>query len=224
MSLILSIETATEVCSVALSEGNQVLSQRNVDDGMRHSSVLTSLISEVLKTSSRALKDLSAIALSNGPGSYTGLRVGASTAKALCYGLDIPLISISTLKSLIQPYPQDGVIISTLDARRMEAYAEIYQNGQILKATHSIIWDEEKVNEIASSYSDVIICGTGIIKGKKLFEPFTKIKVLPNRCAAALLVPLAIEKYAAQDFVDLAYHTPFYYKSPNITTSKKNFI
>lgn len=224
MPTILSIETASEVCSVALSVGREVLAAKSVDDGMRHSSVLTSLIAEVLSSSSKELKDLSAIALSNGPGSYTGLRVGASTSKGLCYGLGIPLIAVSTLASLVLHPSIDGHVLSTLDARRMESYAAIYYKGALQKATHSIIWTEESVYDIASKFTDLTICGTGIEKAKPLFESYSHVKILPNKCSASHLVTHAVEKYEANDFANLAYHTPFYYKSPNITTSKKNFI
>ena len=104
MAYILSLETATDVCSVALSHESEIISEEHISDGMRHSSALTTLIQNTLRSVALSPGDLDAIAISDGPGSYTGLRVGASTAKAMCYAQDIPLIAISTLEGIAVSY------------------------------------------------------------------------------------------------------------------------
>ena len=132
MALILSLETTTSVCSVAIAQNGQLLSLRELDSKNSHAEILNGFIEDVLKESKYTLADLSAVAVSEGPGSYTGLRIGVSTAKGLCYGLDIPLISIGTLKSLAWHTRENAssdllekenlLFCPMIDARRMEAY------------------------------------------------------------------------------------------------------
>jgi len=224
---ILGIETASEVCSVALSIGSDIVVEKSLSTGMRHSSALTSLIKAVLDSANKNPKDLSAIAISDGPGSYTGLRVGASTAKAMCYALNKPLIAIPTLKSLAFEVEakEEQYILSTLDARRMEVYALITNGaGTIVKNTHSIIWTEEELSAIYQSYKHLIICGTGVEKALDLIKPYESIMPHISTCNAKLLLPLALQKYEQHEFVDIAYHNPLYFKSPNITKSKKRIL
>lgn len=220
MALILSIETATDVCSVALAEDDRILSQRTPLEGMRHSSILTTLIHEVVTESGFLMKDLSAVAISNGPGSYTGLRVGASTAKGICHALEIPLIAISTLESLAHNIKGASHVMATIDARRMEVYAAIYSNGRLITDVHNLIWSPDSIEELSNNYSTITICGNGIEKAELLFKGFKNINRQPTKCNAALLVPLAHKHYCHEYFVDIAYHDPFYYKSPNITVPK----
>jgi len=190
---------------------------------MRHSSALTSLIEEVLTTANVHPSALSAVAVSNGPGSYTGLRVGASTAKAVCFGLDIPLIAISTLESLARSI-DDDYIMSTIDARRMEVYSAIYDhNYAVIEDITNVIWTEEVASKLSEKYTSLTICGTGIEKARALFES-TSIKIAPSTCDATRLIDKSLLKYHTKDFEDIAYHVPFYFKSPNITTPKKLFI
>jgi tRNA threonylcarbamoyladenosine biosynthesis protein TsaB len=128
MSLILSLDTSTQNCSVALHENGKLITQELVDEEGSHSKSLTLLIEKVMKTAGRALNDLSAVAVSNGPGSYTGLRIGLATAKGICFALDKPLICLPTLQVLAAAVdaPAGSLLLPMLDARRMEVYAAVY--------------------------------------------------------------------------------------------------
>ncbi len=226
-SYIIGIETATDVCSVAISRDGDIVAEASLATGMRHSSALTGLIKDVVDTSGISMKELSAIAISDGPGSYTGLRVGASTAKAMCYALDLPLIAIPTLLSLGMEVgaSNDHIVLSTLDARRMEVYALIMKgDGTTVKETHAIIWTEDEIATLYETYGAMTVCGTGVEKAQELLAECPSLKLHVSECDAKLLLPLAQHKYAHQDFVDIAYHDPFYYKSPNITQSKKRIL
>ncbi len=165
--------------------------------------------------------DLSAIAISNGPGSYTGLRVGASVAKGMCYALGIPLIAIPTLQSLAWAERPDRKVLATIDARRMEVFACLYDNGIQFDKVHSLIWSKETAEQLSSDHSSLIICGNGIEKGAHFFDDIDHIKIRPSQCSAIHLVDLAQISYTRGEFVDVAYHDPFYFKSPHITTPKK---
>ena len=143
---ILHIETATKVCSVALSNcGEFIACKESISDGFIHSEALTLYIEEVLAEGKVTLSDLCAISISSGPGSYTGLRIGLSTAKGLCFALKIPLISVDTLSALMELVPlRNQNIIPLLDARRMEVYAQVFSStGTILQAIDSIELDEK---------------------------------------------------------------------------------
>lgn len=226
-SYILGIETATDVCSVAISRDDAIVGEASLTTGMRHSSALTGLIKDVVEASGISMQRLSAIAISNGPGSYTGLRVGASTAKAMCYALDIPIIAVPTLEALGMEAgaKPDNVVISTLDARRMEVYALIMKgDGSSIKETHAIIWTAEEIAALYEVYGAMTICGTGVEKAYELLAAYPDIHQHVSACDAKLLLPLAQAKYEQQDFVDIAYHDPFYYKSPNITKSKRRIL
>lgn len=224
MGKILCLETATEVCSVALGVDGVLTAEENVDEGLRHSSVLTSMIDRLLKSQDLTFQELDAVAISNGPGSYTGLRVGASTAKAICYATDLPMITISSLEALAQPFLSSGqLVLATLDARRMEVYAAYYGSQDIVPEPKPIIWDETVVGEISGAHAELIICGTGIEKARSLFES-TNITIKENLARASNLVALAQRSLKAENYVDIAYHSPFYLKSPNITQSKKRLL
>ncbi len=225
MALILSIETATEACSVAISKDDKLLNEKTLDGGMRHSAALTTLIKDVINDSGHKLNSLTCIALSDGPGSYTGLRVGASTAKGICYALGIPLIAIPTLQALSKaPAENDCHIMATIDARRMEAYTAVYHKDHLTEEVHSVIFTEEQAEIISKSYQSLIITGTGIKKASHLFNKYEHIQIQPQKCSASLIAALAYSKYEQNLFVDVAYHSPFYFKSPNITTSKKTLL
>jgi tRNA threonylcarbamoyladenosine biosynthesis protein TsaB len=234
LTYILCIDTATDICSVAVGYDHNCQVSINLPQGNKHSSGLTPLIQEVLAKATIELKDLSAIAISDGPGSYTGLRVGCSAAKALCYALDIPMIAISTLKALAwgtkksigpQLISDDTILMPTIDARRMEVYTSCYdlhlnQIGEI----HNYIYDQESIDLLARKYAKIILSGDGAAKihSLDLIVP-DHILVYPTQCNAAHMCHLAYARYEEKSFADVAYHAPFYYKLPNITQSKKNF-
>jgi universal bacterial protein YeaZ len=222
MTQILCIETATDICSVALAQDGQTVAYRTVSEGLRHSQFLTLLIQDVVKQASTSLQNIDAVAISDGPGSYTGLRVGASVAKGICYALDLPLLAISTLRALANQVQEKGVpVMSTIDARRMEAYTAVFLDEQQIQEVKSTIWSEETFIEFAATYRHLILCGTGIAKAADFCIDKSSLDLRPLECDSRYLVALAMQKYTAGDFVDVAYHDPFYYKSPNITTPKR---
>jgi len=221
--MILCIETATPVCSVAISDKGREIANKTLAEGQRHSSELAVIIAGCLSEARIKQSDLTAIAISDGPGSYTGLRVGASTAKGLCYGLEIPLIAIPTLQCISAQYrSKDVVVMPSIDARRMEAYTAIYRRGQELRPIRSTIWTEEVLNELVQSYGPITICGDGIAKIEGQVNPPEEIIISPNTANASLMCGLAHDFYEVGTFVDIAYHSPLYYKSPNITTPKRS--
>ena len=225
MSTILLIETATDVCSVALSVHGEVIQEETLTSGKRHSAALTGMIQTITEALPQQLRSLSAVAISEGPGSYTGLRVGASVAKALCFSLEIPLISVSTLHALASPFrSHDHHVMSTIDARRQEAYAAIFVKGVQQSPVESIIFTPDKVQALALEFEQMIITGTGISKVAQLFEPYPHLIIKPSVCAASLLGPIAHEKYISRVFEDVAYYVPFYFKAPNITKPKKKLF
>ena len=166
---LLHIETATKVCSVAISDNGVVLALKEAsEDAYIHSESLTLFIEAVLVEAGITLNDLSAISVSAGPGSYTGLRIGLSTAKGLCFALNIPLISTDTLDALYHLIENNALnIIPMLDARRMEVYAKIYAgNGEILEELDAVILNETSF----SSFEPFSVLGDGAIKCKELWQ------------------------------------------------------
>ena len=226
--LILHLETSTNVCSIALSENGICLFSKSNGDGMNHAALLSVFIAEAmefLKTSSRKLD---AVAVSSGPGSYTGLRIGVSTAKGLCYGLDIPLIAVSTLEILTAEAlhavedAEDALFCPMIDARRMEVYTAFYNaKGEIKREIRADIIDTDFYSEILEKHV-VYFFGNGAEKCKTTLAH-------PNACFIDNLVPLAenmislAEKtYFEKQFEDVAYFEPFYLKEFHTTAPRKN--
>ena len=226
MALILSIDTSSNVCSVAIHEDGQIVGFKESDSVNSHSENLTLFIDSLLCELSLKLSDLDAIAVSEGPGSYTGLRIGVSTAKGLCFALDIPLINVKTLASLaslaIESTNQaDGIYSPMLDARRMEVYHALFsQTGSELKATAPMILDEDSLKEFNDQ--DLYYFGNGSAKAHDLFadKGFKWIDGIIT--SARGMGILAYSKFIKQDFVDVAYFEPYYLKDVRITVSKKN--
>lgn len=224
MALILHLESSTELCSVAISNGTKCLFEKNSVKDYSHSKLITTFIQESLDKAGKSLNELEAIAISNGPGSYTGLRVGNSVAKGLCYALGIPLIAVSTLHALAFPQYQDGfdLIMPMLDARRMEVYTCIIDKDyQKVRPDFNQILDYDFINELISLKKRIIFCGNGSFKLNELNLEELDFKQLNTPCFASNMVFLANKAFENQDFVDLAYHEPYYLKSANITTPKK---
>ncbi|WP_367211173.1 tRNA (adenosine(37)-N6)-threonylcarbamoyltransferase complex dimerization subunit type 1 TsaB [Sphingobacterium sp. R2] len=228
-NLILQIDTSTTVCSVALSENGQTLHVINLDEPNAHAAKLTILIEEILKQTSRNMEDLNAVAVSMGPGSYTGLRIGVSTAKGLCYALDIPLIAINTLEALFVGYrSQFGLTVGEaylpmLDARRMEVYTAVYDHdATLVRATSAEIIDIDYFNGLLLDYDRVQLFGAGADKFETLFSSTERVNILSGfKDSAAFLSPLAFEKFERKLFEDVAYFEPFYLKDFVVTTAKK---
>jgi tRNA threonylcarbamoyladenosine biosynthesis protein TsaB len=226
MALILNIESATAVCSVALSESGQVIAQRETSEGLVHSEKLAVYIAEVLEASGYPAGSLEAVAVSIGPGSYTGLRVGLSTAKGLCYGLGIPLIGLPTLMSLaragIRAYPGEGYQLSCIDARREEVYALLTDaQGVVVKGPVPLILDEtDPALWLGHREGPIWVSGDATAK---VIRHWGQGDVRPTEvvCSARHLAELAEEAFTAGEFAPIAYIEPLYLKDPNITKPTK---
>lgn len=216
--LILLIETATQICSVAIANGKKIIAKREIDIPNAHSSKLSLLIEEVMKEAQIAYKELSAIAVSKGPGSYTGLRIGVSSAKGFAYALDIPLISIETLKILYKgverKYPNSNTV-AMIDARRMEVYSSIYdEKGNVIKDISADIIEEGIYDKYLVGEKDFVFVGDGAEKSMNSFRDNKNIRFDSEiHLTVDLMAELAFEKYENKDFEDVAYFEPYYLKN-----------
>lgn len=214
MSIILSIETSTTNCSVSLSkQGETLVLKEDNNVNYSHAESLHVFIDDVLKSADIKKSELDAIAVSKGPGSYTGLRIGVSAAKGLSYALDIPLISVSTLRALAnQINVGEGVIVSMLDARRLEVYSAIYDNSyQMLRSIEAQILDEHSFSDYLNK-GKVYFIGNGVEKTKTLIDHSNANFVENKLPSANEMSVLAYEKYEKGDTEDVAYFEPFYLK------------
>ncbi len=223
MALILNLETSSEICSVGLSENGQIITIKESDEAFSHTRKITLFISEVLKIANKEMNDLDAISVSHGPGSYTGLRVAAATAKGLCYGLGIPLIAVPTLKAIAYKTMTEkpgNIYAPMIDARRMEVYTCLFdQDLNIISATNNLILTIESIGDLKKN-QEVIACGTGIEKAKDIFSDHN-IPIDPFRLSAKFMVEIADEMYEKGDFENLVAYEPLYFKAPMVTKSKK---
>lgn len=221
MSIILGIETATQTCSVALTANGQVLALKESTGSNEHSTLLTQYIQEVLQIAGIQAKEIDAVAVSIGPGSYTGLRIGLSTAKGLCYALDKPLISIPTLKAIAHCavtnintkiiHSNDIVLVPLIDARRMEAFTAFYTvKLDEIVPVHALLIDENSfVNMLEKK---IYLFGDGAEKCKNLFEHKSNFFFPEVKPSAVSICFLAEENFSTSSFADLAYCEPFYLK------------
>ncbi len=209
---ILMIETSTECCSVALSEGPRIVAQRIDETPRMQSSMLAPYIVEVLQEAGLTASDLDAVAVSEGPGSYTGLRVGVSTAKGICFGAGIPLIGVDTLQILAcqAEMPTDR-IIAFLDARRMEVYAATFDaEGRKLSDTAAVILDSESYHAELEA-GRVLFIGTGVEKFQAVCQHHNAVFQPCFPLATAMLQP-SLAALQKKEFKDVAYFEPFYLK------------
>lgn len=213
MSFILNLETATKNCSVALAKDGKAIACKEIaTQNFSHAEKLHVFIDEILKENKLQFSDLKAIAVSQGPGSYTGLRIGVSSAKGFCYALNIPLIAVDTLQLLAKQIEvENGIILPMIDARRMEVFSAFYdKNHKQIRQTQAEIIDETSYNEITE---DIHLVGDGIEKFKNTLIDskfiFHDDVVFPS---AKEMCELSFEKYKISDFVDVAYFEPFYLK------------
>ena len=214
MAYILNIETSTTNCSVSLSkEGETLVLKEDNSKDYSHAERLHVYIDEVLKEAEMLLQDIDAIAVSKGPGSYTGLRIGVSTAKGLCFSVDKRLISISTLEALAhQVKTNEGVIIPMLDARRMEVYSAIFDNNfNSLREIQAQILDESSFVEYLEQ-GKVFFVGNGVEKTKTLINHPNAVFVEGKLPSANEMSLLAYNKYKKSDIEDVAYFEPYYLK------------
>ena len=215
MAIILALDTSTKNCSVALFNGNKIITLKEQNsDGYTHAEQLTLFIEEVIKSANLPLKEIEAIAISKGPGSYTGLRIGTSTAKGLCYALDIPLISISTLKAMAFTMTKSHVAdiyCPMIDARRMEVFSAVYDvaNNEIRGVQADIVDEQTYANFLNN---EVLFFGDGALKCKEIIN-HKNAKFLEGVYPSAKdLGKLAHAKFMNKDFEDVAYFEPFYLK------------
>ncbi|MFN5346152.1 MAG: tRNA (adenosine(37)-N6)-threonylcarbamoyltransferase complex dimerization subunit type 1 TsaB [Bacteroidota bacterium] len=215
--MILHIETATDICSVVLADNGVVIAEKTTEPIRDHASSLAVFIDEIFKENNIKPTALKAIAVSKGPGSYTGLRIGVSTAKGLCYALNIPLIAIATTQSMANQYylehpKYNGYVVPLLDARRMEVYGAVY--NQQLQEVHPIV-AEILHNESFSFQSEVnyMLIGSGAAKSISFFESKPNVTIDEHFSVSAIgLVEPAFKAYQENAFEDIAYFEPFYLK------------
>ncbi len=213
-SLILSIETTTTNCSVSLSkEGETLLLKEDYGENFSHAERLHVYINELLKEANVVREALDAVAVSKGPGSYTGLRIGVSAAKGLCYALDIPLISVSTLEALAYQVKVDkGIIIPMLDARRLEVYSAVFSSKhESLREIKAEVLNEESYSEYLES-NPVYFIGNGVEKTKALIAHENAHFIEGKLPSANEMGVLAYKKHKKSDIENVAYFEPFYLK------------
>lgn len=224
MAIILNLETATTNCSVSISDGDKVIClKENNAINYSHSEQLHVYIKEALEEASLSFSNLDAIAVSKGPGSYTGLRIGVSAAKGLAFSLDIPLISIPTLQSMASQVKAatDEVIIPVLDARRMEVYSAVYNSEwKEIRETQAEIIEAGSFAKF-KEYSKIHIAGNGAEKCKDLLKDDVfsfNTGLVPS---AREMAGIAYQKFLNKDFEDVAYFEPYYLKDFVLQTKKK---
>ena len=237
--MILCLETSTAVCSVALVDNSNVIALRESLDGQNHAEKITIFIDEVMKEANISYNELEAIAVSKGPGSYTGLRIGVSTAKGLCYAMEKPLIAIDTLAAMTEGFldnnfdndhdtnikslpsslssslssSSSSIFCPMIDARRMEVYSAFFTGDmKKISETEALIIDESSFSDLKLNHH-LYLFGDGADKLVSLFENEENITVIEKfHCSAAYMARLAEEAFKNNNFVDTAYFEPFYLK------------
>ncbi|MDP2174310.1 MAG: tRNA (adenosine(37)-N6)-threonylcarbamoyltransferase complex dimerization subunit type 1 TsaB [Bacteroidota bacterium] len=224
MANILCIETSGNFCTVALLKNNQTNSLQD-EKVFAHAEVLASLIQALMEQTQTAFSELNAIAVSEGPGSYTGLRIGVSTAKGLCVSLNIPLIAISSLLILAKATKSSidsDFYWAMIDARRMEVYQGLFDKelNLVNDITPMILTEDNfQIKELIQS-KNIVLCGDGASKASEIL----KLKNCSAVIHAKFMTAIAEKKFIENDFVDLASYEPFYLKSANITIAKKKAL
>jgi tRNA threonylcarbamoyladenosine biosynthesis protein TsaB len=221
MANILLIETATQVCSVGIACDGKILSIRESHDQRSHSALITSFIAEVLIEANLEFGQLDAIAVSKGPGSYTGLRIGVSTAKGICFALDKPLLAVDTLESMAKGFQQayrnkiseDDLLCPMIDARRMEVYTALFDaGGNMIQPTEAKIIDENSFSDLLLEHR-IWFFGDGAQKCKSAFNDRSNALIIEDfNPSAEYLSHLAEMRFQSGDTEDLAYFEPFYLK------------
>ena len=235
MALILCIETGTDICSVAIARDGELISLRESDEGRDHARQVAVFVDELLEENSLRPEELDAVAVGKGPGSYTGLRIGVSFAKGLCYGIQKPLIAIGSLDALTEVAREDyeagildvegwddAVLCPMVDARRMEVYTQRFTSrGEALSGVSAEVITAESFAAERVSDHPFVIFGNGAKKCEEVLSGATWVAVAPS---ARGLVRLAEEAFEKAQFEDLAYFEPFYLKDFVVTTSKKKLF
>lgn len=212
---ILYIETSSKNCSVAISDNKKLLCVcEEVSENYKQSESLHTFVEWALEGAGISMKEIEAVSLGKGPGSYTGLRIGASSAKGFCYGLKVPLIAVNSLETMIEPFLDQNYdcIVPLIDARRMEVYTAVYdgKTGNELSETRAKILDETSFEEFKNK--KILFVGDGAKKAKEIVQ-------LPNADfnesiypSAQYLIKKTLEKIDKKEFENIAYFEPFYLK------------
>lgn len=223
MAKILLLETATEVCSVALAVDGEVAAFAESKDGFRHAEQLTLFAEQVLRASQLTTRDLDAVCVSRGPGSYTGLRIGVSTAKGLCYALGIPLLAVSTLEAMASHVASskdagwllpegDPYLCPMLDARRMEVYYALYDlQGRQMNEVAARVIDGQSFEEILSERK-VVFFGNGAAKCQSVITSPNALFIPDVQASARFMSKIAQEQYNKNAGEDVSYFEPYYLK------------
>lgn len=221
MSLILQLETSTTSCSVALAQDGKVLSYKTINQRNIHAEVITVFIDEIFANNHLKYNELDAVSVSAGPGSYTGLRIGVSTAKGLCFSLDKPLISVETLLAMAAGYlarfhkltEENFLLCPMIDARRMEVYTALFdQDLKQIEPTSAKIIDAESFKTILDQHK-IIFFGDGAAKCSTVLSQYSNAVFIDDFFNEAVdMTTLSAEKFLLQQFEDVAYFEPFYLK------------
>lgn len=223
MAIILNIETATKNCSISIAKNGELLVLKELNNGnYSHAEVLHPFIMAILKETNLTSKNIDAVAVSKGPGSYTGLRIGVSAAKGLCFALHKPLISIETLTSLSHAISIDkGFVVPMLDARRMEVYAAVYnENNEQIRSIKAEIIDKNSFAEFLEN-SKVYFLGDGAHKCKEIITHKNAVFLDDKFPSAKEMSLLSYDKFKISDFENVAYFEPFYLKDFVVIPEKK---
>lgn len=225
MSLILSLETSVDTCSVAVHESGKLLTSATIEEPQAHASKLGLLIQKVLKDSNQSAKALDAIAVASGPGSYTGLRIGVSTAKGLCYSLDIPLIAINTLELMAfqasQSMNEEAFLCPMIDARRMEVYSLLMDSSlSILEPIKAEIIDEQSYFHLLKN-NRIAFFGNGAEKCKSIIANPNALFIDGIIPSAISLGEMASRKFEKTEVEDLIHFEPLYLKEFQVKKSTK---
>ena len=235
MSLILCIETGTDICSVGIAKDGELLSLRESDEGRDHARMVGVFADELFRETGIAPDDLDAVAVGKGPGSYTGLRIGVSFAKGLCYGLQKPLLAVGSLDALTEVAREDyeagiisverwedAVLCPMVDARRMEIYAQLFDaQGEALGGVSAEVVGAESFAEYRTGDRPFVIFGSGARKCADVLTGATLVEVTPSARGLVRLAQAALEAGRTED---IAYFEPFYLKDFVVTTSKKRLF
>jgi tRNA threonylcarbamoyladenosine biosynthesis protein TsaB len=217
MALLLSMESSSKTCSVALHNENGLIASYTISEERSHSKVITVLIEKLIKENKFLMRNIDAVAISKGPGSYTGLRIGVSTAKGLCYALEKPLIAINTLQAMAYQIDKtiynDYLLCPMIDARRMEVYTALFDSSNcFITETEAKIIDENSFNERLVS-NKILFFGDGSLKCQSLLSRHKNAYFIEDMNPSAIYIGhLALESFNKRSFEDLAYFEPFYLK------------
>lgn len=234
MSLILCIETGTDICSVGIARDGEIVSLRESDEGRDHAKKVAVFVDELLRETGVAPDELDAVAVGKGPGSYTGLRIGVSFAKGLCYGLNIPLVAVGSLDALAEVAVEDHeagiidaerwddvILCPMVDARRMEVYTRLYDAaGRPVSDVAAEIVTEESFAEVRKE-RPLVIFGNGAAKCREVLSDAVYVNVVPS---ARGLARLAQRRLSDGETEDIAYFEPFYLKDFVVIPSKKRLL